>query len=174
MIDHIAEALDAEQPITENDIVVTSEQLNQLAKESAQPSKAPETEDSIDGDREFVQEKLKDAIEQATGMLPGLVALAKVAESPNLYNSASKFLDSLAGLGTALIDIRIKTERHKQNGKEKSDPVPTGDPDVPMLENQKTEGMYEGTTEDFLDQLIERQNRKTVVIELKENKEQKE
>ena len=76
MIDRIAEALDAEQPITENDIVVTSEQLNQLAKESTQPSKAPETEDSIDGDREFVQEKLKDAIEQATGMLPGLVALA--------------------------------------------------------------------------------------------------
>ena len=110
MIDHIAEALDAEQPITENDIVVTSEQLNQLAKELTQPSKAPETEDSIDGDREFVQEKLKDAIEQATGMLPGLVALAKVAESPNLYNSASKFLDSLAGLGTALIDIRIKTD----------------------------------------------------------------
>ena len=172
MIDHIAEALDAEQPITENDIVVTSEQLNQLAKESTQPSKAPETEDSIDGDREFVQEKLKDAIEQATGMLPGLVALAKVAESPNLYNSASKFLDSLAGLGTALIDIRIKTERHKQNGKGKeSDPVPTGDPDVPMLENQKTEGMYEGTTEDFLDQLIERQNRKPVIIEQKENKE---
>lgn len=169
MIDHIAEALDAEQPITENDIVVTSEQLNQLAKES---TKAPETEDSIDGDREFVQEKLKDAIEQATGMLPGLVALAKVAESPNLYNSASKFLDSLAGLGTALIDIRIKTERHKQNGKGKEpDPVPTGDPDVPMLENQKTEGMYEGTTEDFLDQLIERQNRKPVIIEQKENKE---
>ena len=53
MIDHIAEALDAEQPITENDIVVTSEQLNQLAKESTHPSKAPETEDSIDGDREF-------------------------------------------------------------------------------------------------------------------------
>ena len=172
MIDHIAEALDAEQPITENDIVVTSEQLNQLAKESTQPSKAPETEDSIDGDREFVQEKLKDAIEQATGMLPGLVALAKVAESPNLYNSASKFLDSLAGLGTALIDIRIKTERHKQNGKGKEPvPAPTGDPDVPMLENQKTEGMYEGTTEDFLDQLIERQNRKPVIIEQKENKE---
>ena len=172
MIDHIAEALDAEQPITENDIVVTSEQLNQLAKESTQPSKAPETEDSIDGDREFVQEKLKDAIEQATGMLPGLVALAKVAESPNLYNSASKFLDSLAGLGTALIDIRIKTERHKQNGKGKEpDPAPTGDPDVPMLENQKTEGMYEGTTEDFLDQLIERQNRKPVIIEQKENRE---
>ena len=167
MIDHIAEALDAEQPITEDDIVVTSEQLNQLAKESTKP-KASETEDSIDGDREFVQEKLKDAIEQATGMLPGLVALAKVAESPNLYNSASKFLDSLAGLGTALIDIRIKTERHKQNGKEKSDPVPTGDPDVPLLENQKTEGQYEGTTEDFLNRLIEEQNRKTVVIEQKE------
>jgi hypothetical protein len=40
-----------------------------------------------------------------------------------------------------------------------------------MLENQKTEGMYEGTTEDFLDQLIERQNRKPVIIEQKENKE---
>lgn len=168
MIDHIAEALDAETPITENDIVVTSEQLNQLSKESTATVKAAETEDSIDGDREFVQEKLKDAIEQATGMLPGLVALAKVAESPNLYNSASKFLDSLAGLGTALIDIRIKTERHKQNAKEKSDPTPTGDQEVPLLENQKTEGQYEGTTEDFLNRLIEEQNRKSVVIEQKE------
>ena len=168
MIDHIAEALDAEQPITENDIVVTTEQLNQLAKESTQPTKAPETEDSIDGDREFVQGKLKDAIEQATGMLPGLVALAKVAESPNLYNSASKFLDSLAGLGTALIDIRIKTEKHKMNGKKESDPVPAGDPDVPMIGNEVQEGSYEGTTEDFLDRLVELQNKKSVVIEQKE------
>jgi hypothetical protein len=115
---------------------------------------------------------LKDAIEQATGMLPGLVALAKVAESPNLYNSASKFLDSLAGLGTALIDIRIKTEKHKMNGKKESDPVPAGDsagdPDVPMIGNDAQEGSYEGTTEDFLDRLVELQNKKSVVIEQKE------
>ena len=172
MIDHIAEALDAEQPITESEIVVTSEELNRLAEEAKAPPKAPETEDSIDGDREFVQGKLKDAIEQATGMLPGLVALAKVAESPNLYNSASKFLDSLAGLGTALIDIRIKTEKHKMNGKKESDPVPAGDsagdPDVPMIGNEGQEGSYEGTTEDFLDRLVELQNKKSVVIEQKE------
>ena len=172
MIDHIAEALDAEQPITESEIVVTSEELNRLAEEAKAPPKAPETEDSIDGDREFVQGKLKDAIEQATGMLPGLVALAKVAESPNLYNSASKFLDSLAGLGTALIDIRIKTEKHKMNGKKEPDPVPAGDPagdpDVPMIGNEGQEGSYEGTTEDFLDRLVELQNKKSVVIEQKE------
>lgn len=167
MIDHIANALDAETPITEVEIVVTTEELERLAREAKTPPKAPETEDSIDGDREFVQGKLKDAIEQATSMLPGLVALAKVAESPNLYNSASKFLDSLAGLGTALIDIRIKTEKHKLNGKKDSDPVPTGDPEVPLIE-QEDKGMYEGTTEEFLDRLIERQNKKSVVIEQKE------
>jgi hypothetical protein len=167
MIDHIGKALDAETPMTEHDIVVTSEELNQLSRDSIKAVKAPDMEDTIDADREFVQEKLKDAIEQATGMLPGLVALAKVAESPNLYNSASKFLDSLAGLGTALIDIRIKTEKHKQSGmKGSGSPGVQGDdldPDVPLIEHQA--GDFEGTTEDLLDRIIERQNQKSIVID---------
>lgn len=118
--------------------------------------------ETISDDHEFIRENLKRAISEATAMLPGLASLAKVAESPNLYNSASQFLDSFAKLNVTLLDVSIKVE--KANAVKGGPSVPQ----TPLLTNESSEetsadeekknlpGTVEMSTEDFLDMALQR------------------
>ena len=173
MMDAISKAMNAETGISDEQVTITSEELERLAKGMDETAKNS-TEDTLEGDREFVQNKIRDAMNQATEMLPGLVGLAKIAESPNLYNSASKFLDSLSNLGTTLIDIRIKTEKHsKDSGKKDDESKPEeGSPESEVLGlgHEKSECSFQGTTEDFLDMVLSRMNSSPVVIEAENRK----
>ena len=119
----------------------------------------------IDDDRDFVRKNIRSAIENASTMLPGLVALAKIAESPNLYNSATQFLDTFVDLNKALIDIGIKMDKH-----EASKSPGAGKTETPLLPNESSPGLvdpnaeagsFSGTTEDFLDFVLSQMKGKT-------------
>lgn len=120
----------------------------------------------LESDREFVRENIREAIKNASTMLPGLVALAKIAESPNLYNSASQFLNTFVDLNEALIDIGIKLDKHENSPLKKPiGPAVPALPDETGLTNPNPEaGSFTGSTEDFLDMCLKQMKGKTEVI----------
>lgn len=119
----------------------------------------------VDDDGEFVRKNIRAAIASASTMLPGLVALAKIAESPNLYNSATQFLDTFVDLNKALIDIGIKMDKHeasKTPGSPKTDtPLLTDESSSGLTDPNAGQGAFNGTTEDFLDFVISQMKGKT-------------
>lgn len=121
---------------------------------------------TLENDRDFVRENIREAIRNAATMLPSLVSLAKIAESPNLYNSASQFLNTFVDLNETLIDIGIKVDKHKA-----TDPKSSGGQNLPALSDEvgltsatPERGAFNGSTEDFLQFCLSQMKGKTEVI----------
>lgn len=121
-------------------------------------------------DYQFVRSQLKSAIESAASMLPGLVGLAKVAESPNLYNSASSFLDTFVKLNNALVDNGVKMEKAVTAGAKNDKPevTPPALPAPAEEEAKATPGAFafEGTTEQLLDMVLKTQKTTSTVVDV--------
>lgn len=108
-------------------------------------------------DYQFVRDQLKSAIKEAAQMIPGLVGLAKVAESPNLYNSASGFFDSFVKLNQALVDNGVKMDKAISTDSKtgKPEPVKPAELSGPPVEGENKESVaFEGTTEQLLDLVL--------------------
>lgn len=164
MMDSISEAIGTATGVFDKETKIMEDTLAEISQ--------------LDDDRDFVRKNIRTAIENASTMLPGLVALAKIAESPNLYNSATQFLDTFVDLNKALIDIGIKVDKH-----EASKSPSGGKPETPLLTDESSSGLvdpnagqgaFQGTTEDFLDFVLSQMKGKTekvseVVSEVKKS-----
>lgn len=119
----------------------------------------------IADDREFARANMREAIVNASMMLPGLIALANTAQSPNVYNSASQFMKTFAELNESLIGLSTKGL-----------PPPSGNPELPALPDESGIGPdvsgtpgFKGSTEDFLEFCMKQMQGKTEKADVIEN-----
>ena len=118
----------------------------------------------IEDDRDFARANMREAIVNASMMLPGLIALANTAQSPNVYNSASQFMKTFAELNESLIGLNSKGLPPPGTPELQGLPDETGiGPDV-----SGTPG-FKGSTEDFLEFCMKQMQGKTEKAEVIEN-----
>lgn len=146
--DKIADALNAEQSITDMETGEIAEKIDSTIEVAKKTKKQ-----WADEDFEFSRKSLRDAITSCVSMLPGLVSLAKVAESHQLYASASGMFKVLGDMNNSLVDNAIKVSRLTPS--ESRELAPAEDSRKPgNVENNTNVIVFDGDTTDFLSKLI--------------------
>ncbi|ASD50370.1 terminase small subunit [Acidovorax phage ACP17] len=120
-------------------------------------------------DYQFSRDHMRDAIAKCAGMMPGLVALANIAESPLLYNSAAQFFKVFADMNSSLLEASAKMDKLANSAPKDKPKEPESVPE-PTAALPSTQDDFTGTTADFLDKALEelrkRKAESNVVIDI--------
>lgn len=151
-MDKISELLGAQQGIADAPTVeATAKTFDTISDNLKKNVKKLASEDY-----QFAREQLKEAISKCASMMPGLVALANVAESPLLYNSAASFFKVFSDMNSSLIDASTKMDKIAQNTPKQEQSKEKEEPPKISLESTPQGGVaFEGTTADLLNQVLE-------------------
>lgn len=150
-MDKISELLGAQQGISDAPTVEeTAKTFDNISDDLKKNVKKLASEDY-----QFAREQLKEAISKCASMMPGLVALANVAESPLLYNSAASFFKVFSDMNSSLIDASTKMDKIAQNTPKQEAPKEKEVPKIALESTPQGGIAFEGTTADLLNQVLE-------------------
>lgn len=110
-------------------------------------------EENRNADYEFARKNLKEVIQQGSGLVPTIIAVAREAEQANMFDAAAKFLKALSDLNKDLVELsdEPRAGHSKKSGKEATTPAP-----APAQVSQTN--IYVGT-DDLLDAALARQKK---------------
>lgn len=150
-MDKISELLGAQQGIADAPTVeATAKTFDNISDDLKKNVKKLASEDY-----QFAREQLKEAISKCASMMPGLVALANVAESPLLYNSAASFFKVFSDMNSSLIEASTKMDKIAQNTPKQEQPKEKEAPKIELESTPQGGIAFEGTTADLLNQVLE-------------------